>query len=410
MQLVYHLIEHNRYMNFIGIVIVFCIAFLFSQNRTAINKITILKGFCIQFLFALIALKTSLGIIILEKIAGATSALYLFANEGIRFIFGELTDVAGPWGFLFGIQVLPIIIFFSAFTSILFNMGIIQFFVNAISKIIQPFLHITGPESLCAVANAFLGQTEAPLLVRHYLDSMTKSELFVVMVSGMGTISGSLLIVLIAVGLPAKHLLAASVMGIPGTIIIGKILLPETEKIVRRDSKAVIKHDDSNVLDAISTGTREGMMLALNVGAMLIAFISLIAMLNYIILVFISYINTFLLACNVSYQFSTVTIEYMFGIFFSPFAYLMGFSGEEAMLVGSLLGTKVAVNEVIAFGNMQQLGLSTRTIEILTYALCGFSNFSCIGIQIGGIGSLVPSKRKWLAEIGVIRSAWWGPF
>lgn len=401
MQLLAYLAEYNRFMNFFGIIAVLAIAYAFSYKRSAVNFKLVAHGLLIQFLFGAAVLKTGLGRKVLDVVAEYVGKMYLFADEGVGFVFGNLANQTGPWGFIFGIKVLPVIIFFGAFTAILFHYGIIQKAVYAVSKVIRPLMGTTGPETLCAVANSFLGQTEAPLLIRHYLHRMTKSELLVVMVSGMGTISGAILVVFVAMGVPATHLLTASVMAIPGSIVIAKMLLPETKHPDEKDDSVDIESTSDNVLDAISVGTSDGLKLALNVAAMLISFLALLAMLNYILGYGAYKINHIFSALGIALRLPHLSIEMIFGYLFSPFAYCMGFSGQEAIQLGSLLGTKVAVNEVVAFGNMVHMQLSDRAVAIITYALCGFSNFSCIGIQVGGIGALVPEKRKWLSELGL---------
>lgn len=380
-----YLLEHNRYCNIFGIIVILLIAYLFSQKRRHIDFKLVLYGLLIQFCLGFLVLKTDAGNRIISVIADGVTQLYQFADQGSRFVFGNLVDPTGAWGFVFAFRVLPVIIFFGAFMAILFHFGIIQKVVTAVSFIIRPLLGTSGAETLCAIANSFLGQTEAPLLIRHYLKHMTKSEILVVMVSGMGTISGAILVVFAAMGVPAVHLLTSSMMSIPGTILIAKMLLPETEKAeTNRGAQAEIPAETSNVLDAIASGTSDGLQLAMNVAAMLVAFLGLIAFANAIL----------------GSLFST-SLNALFAFIFSPFGYLFGFRGADALAAGELIGTKVAINELIAYGQMVKMGLSDRAVNILTYALCGFSNFSCIGIQIGGIGALVPEKRKWLTELGL---------
>jgi CNT family concentrative nucleoside transporter len=255
---------------------------------------------------------------------------------------------------------------------------------------LQPLLGTSGAETLCAVANSFLGQTESPLLIRHYIKDMTKSEIMLVMISGMGTISGSILVVYAAIGVPIQYLLSASVMAIPATIMISKILYPETEHPkTMRGAQVEIEASTSNALEAISSGTSDGLQLALNVGAMLIAFVALIGL-----------INSILSFVCITLSLPVVSLQSLFGIIFSPFGWLLGLSGTEITAAGELIGIKVSVNEMLAFTQMVGMGLSQRAIALLTYALCGFANFSCIGIQIGGIGALAPSKRAVLSELG----------
>ena len=384
MSLIGYLLEYNRYCNFVGIGFVLFIAYLFSQHRSHINYRLVTYGLLLQFLIGLSVLRTSIGQAIVHALADGVQKLYQFADEGAQFVFGDLVNAQGPWGFIFAIKVLPVIVFFGAFMALLFHFGIIQRIVMAVNYVVRPLLGTSGPETLCAISNSFLGQTEAPLLIKHYLKTMTKSEILVVMVSGMGTISGAILVVFVAMGVPASHLLTASMMAIPSSLLIAKILYPETAKTAHDNSSVDLSSPSSNVFDAISTGTTDGLQLALNVGAMLVSFIALIGL-----------VNALLSSC------CGVTLNTLFSYIFSPFGYLMGFTSDEALAAGQLIGTKVSINEVVAYGEMMQMGLSERTVSILTYALCGFSNFSCIGIQIGGIGALAPEKRKWLTELGL---------
>jgi CNT family concentrative nucleoside transporter len=397
-----YLLEHNRYCNILGILVILFIAFLFSKHKRAISFKLIVSALVLQFVTAYVILKTTIGRTIISTIADAVNKIYLFADEGSTFIFGSLADPAGPWSFIFAVKVLPIIIFFGALMSLLFYLGIVQALVSLVSKVVRPLLGTSGAETLCAISNSFLGQTEAPLLIRNYLGGMTKSEMLVVMVSGMGTISGAILAVFAAMGVPAVHLLTASVMAIPGSIMIAKILYPETEKpATSSGADAMDCSPADNALDAISMGTTDGLQLALNVGAMLIAFISLIALLNYILGAGSQQLNLLFSYFNSSFQLPMLSLNLLFGWLFAPFGYLLGFTGKEALQVGELLGMKVAVNELVAYGQMVSMKLSDRFVNIITYALCGFSNFSCIGIQIGGIGALVPSKRAWLSQLGL---------
>ena len=380
-----YLLEYNRYCNIAGIFVILAIAYFFSQHRSRISHRLVFNGILLQFIIGFFVLKTAVGQYCVNKLADGVTQLYLFADEGSGMVFGKLIDPSGPWGQLFAFKVLPVIIFFGALMSLLFYFGIVQRVVMVINYMVRPILGTTGPETLCAISNSFLGQTEAPLLIRHYLKRMTKSEMLVVMVSGMGTVSGAILAVFVAWGIPAVHLLTASMMAIPGTLVIAKILLPETSKAAEdADAQVTMKSESANAFDAISSGTSDGLQLALNVGAMLISFLALIALIN----AFLGY-------------FIGMSLNVLFGYLFSPFGYLFGFDGAEAMAIGELLGIKVAANELIAYGEMLKMNLSDRAVNIVTYALCGFSNFSCIGIQIGGIGALVPERRAWLAELGL---------
>lgn len=399
--LIDYLFEHHRYLNIVGIGVILGCAFLLSKDRKAINWRLIAHALIMQFAVACIILKTAVGQLVLSKISYYVAKMYECADMGAAFIFGDLSNQFGPWGFIFGFKVLPVIIFFGAITSVLFYLGIVQKVVNAINCIIQPLLGTSGPETLCAITNSFLGQTEAPLLIRNYLSSMSKSELFVVMVSGMGTISGAILVVFAAMGVPIAHLLASSVMSIPATILIAKIIIPDSGDQKHNKVSATMQSQAGNMFDALALGTLDGLSLAVNVGAMLISFVACIALVNYILGFGAYKINELLQVIGVVYRLPLLNLQMIFGYLFAPFAWLLGFTGHTAHQVGALLGTKVAVNEVIAYQTMVNMQLPERVVNIVTYALCGFSNFSCIGIQIGGIGALVPTRRAWLSELGL---------
>ncbi|MBN1549791.1 hypothetical protein JW872_03980 [Candidatus Babeliales bacterium] len=387
-------------MNILGIMVILGVAWSFSKKRSAVNFKLVVQGLLLQFVLAFVALKTSVGKSVIGVIADGVSSLYGFAQAGVSFVFGGVGD--GSLGVIFAFQVLPIIVFFGAFMALLFHIGIVQWVVKGISAVVRPLLGTSGSETLCAISNSFLGQTEAPLLVKNYLASMTKSEMLVVMVSGMATISGSILVVFASMGVPTEHLLSASVMAIPGSLIIAKMLYPETERSkTAKDADVTFESSAGNVLEAISQGTTDGMYLALNVGAMLISFIALIALINSLLALCSDGIGMAYNILGITAAVPTLSLNAIFSYVFAPFSYLLGFTGDEALQVGALLGTKLTVNEFVAYGEMLKTTLSARTISIVTYALCGFSNFSCIGIQIGGIGVLVPSKRSWLSELGL---------
>jgi len=397
-----YFLEYNRYLNILGIAIILFIAWLFSKNRSKINFRLVLSALIMQFITGFIVLKTQIGQTFVGWIASGVKGLYVCADFGISFIFGSLADTSQPWGEIFAVKVLPVIIFFGALMALLFHFGIIQFFVSIISKIIRPILGTSGAETLCAISNSFLGQTEAPLSIRNYLENMTQSEFLLVMISGMATISGALLAIFASFGVPITHLLTSSVMSIPASILIAKILLPETETPATA-SGASVKYEKqtSNMFDAIFAGTTDGMKLALNVGAMLISFLALLFMFNYILGFCSEQMNVLFEYIGIAFRLPHISLNYLFSYLFAPFGYLLGFSGVEALRAGELLGTKVALNEFIAYGELVEMNLSPRTTSIMTYALCGFSNFSCIGIQIGGIGALVPRKRQWLTKFGL---------
>ena len=381
----------GRFVGLIGVGVVFFVAYLFSRHRARIAADVVFKGFMLQVALAYAILCTTTGQQIFAALANGFQKVYQFADQGGAFVFGSLSNPAGPWGFIFGVKVISIIIFFGALMSLLFHLGIVQKVVNVLAFVVRPLLGTSGPETLCAAANSMLGQTEAPLLIKNYLKDMTESEILVVMVSGMATLSGAILAVYGGMGVPMHHLLASSIMAIPGSIIIAKILLPETEKSAAVAASADMKPETKNVLDALSAGTIDGMGLAVNVAAMLISFISMIALINYV-----------LCAGTAAVLGYPVTLNMIFGKLFSVVAYAIGIPVAEIESAGALLGTKLVVNEFVAYVDMVKSGLSERSHIIMTYALCGFSNFSCIGIQIGGIGALVPSKRELLTRLGLL--------
>lgn len=400
--MVSYFIEYNRYMNLVGMAVLVAVAYLFSNNRSAVNRKLVINGLLFQAALAIFVLKTDIGFTLFNTVSLGMSNLYGFAEVGINFVFGSLADPSGPWGVVFAVRVLPIIIFFGAFTSLLFYLGVVQKIVWGLTYLIQPILGTSGAETLCAVANSFLGQTEAPLLIKHYLKNVTRSEMMVVMASGFATVSGSLLAVYASMGVPSLHMLAASVMAIPGSIVMAKILYPETEKSKLEDAaEPEVVSNAANVLDAISMGTTDGLYLALNVGAMLISFLGLIALTNSVLGLVSTFGNYLLPYIGCTYLLPAINLNFIFSYLFAPVSYLMGFVGQEALHVGNLLGIKVTVNEFVAFNSMLSMPLSLRTQAILTYALCSFANFSCIGIQIGGIGVLVPDKRIWLSQLGL---------
>ena len=397
-----YFMEYNRYMNVIGIAVLVLLAYLFSNNRSKVDTKLVRNGLLLQAALAVFVLKTTIGFTIFNSISSGIRHLYNFAEVGINFVFGSLADPSGPWGVVFAIRVLPIIVFFGALTSLLFYCGIIQRVVAGFTYVIRPVLGTSGAETLCAVANSFLGQTEAPLLIKHYLKDMTRSEMMVVMTSGFATVSGSLLAVYASMGVPSLHMLAASVMAIPGSIVMAKILYPETEKSkMTEKAQAEVVSDSANILDAISSGTTDGMYLALNVGAMLISFLGLIALVNALLGCVSTSGHYILPLLGCACELPTLNLNVIFSYLFAPISYLMGFVGQEALHVGNLLGIKITANEFIAFNTMISMPLSIRTQAILAYALCSFANFSCIGIQIGGIGVLVPENRIWLSELGL---------
>ena len=389
--------EYNRYMLFIGIAVILTIAAIFSRHRTKISVSLVASGLALQCAIAFCVLRTTIGNTFISTIASGVQYLYVYAAKGTGFIFGNLSVNQEPWGPVFAIQILPMIIFFGAFMSLLFHFGIVQKVVAGMGAVVRPLLGTSGAETLCAVANSFLGQTEAPLLIRHYLAHMTESEMLVVMVSGMATISGSILAVYASFGVPIKHLLAASVMAIPASIVIAKILMPETEK--RAQEEVAVDHvaqEKGNVFEALASGTIDGLHLTLNVAAMLLSFYAITECINGCLSGISSYANFY-----AGTSFPLLNVKLLFAWLCAPFGYLLGFNGFEALQIGQLIGTKVSLNEFFAYRDLVAMGISDRALILGTYALCGFANFSSIGIQIGGIGALVPSKRGMLTRLSM---------
>ena len=400
----------------LGMFSLLLIAFLFSANRKGIDWKIVIIGLFAQLILAIGVLKISFIQKAFEVVGQGFVKILDFTKAGSEFLLGDMMNVES-FGFIFLFQVLPTIIFFSALTSLLFYLGIIQNVVKIMAIVLTKLLKISGAESLSVAGNIFLGQTEAPLLIKVYLEKMNKSEILLVMIGGMATVAGGVLAAYIGflggndpvLRLEyAKHLLAASVMAAPGAIVISKILYPQTEKI--DDVVSVSKEKiGSNVLDAIATGTTEGLRLAANVGAMLLVFIAFIAMINYGFGKFgaITGLNSIIAAYTPYTQFS---LETVLGIIFSPLMWLIGVASEDMMLMGQLLGIKLAASEFVGYVQLAELKDMTNAVHftydksviMATYMLCGFANFASIGIQIGGIGSLAPGQSKTLSDIGLI--------
>lgn len=386
-----YLIEYNRYMSLVGIAAVIAIAFLCSNNRKKISPRLVITTLFMQCFLALFILHSPIGQMLFKNLAAGFEALYGFAESGARFVFGNLTQASGAWGFIFAIKVVPIIIFFGALLSLLYHCGIVQFFVRFLAFVIRPLLGTSGAETLSVTANSVLGQTEAPLLIKNYLPAMTNSEMFVVMVSGMAHLSGAILAVYGSMGIPIVHLLSSSVMAIPGSFLVAKMLVPETE--IPETMSSHLKtgtRDTSNILDALFKGTVDGVKLAVNIIAMLIAFISLIALADYIL----AATTGFFLA-------EGLTLNVILGKLFYGVAWLIGIPLQDCATAGSLLGQKFVINEFVAYTSLAHAHVLDRTHILMTYALAGFANFSSIGIQIGGIGAICPSKQQTLTQLGM---------
>ena len=404
----------------IGIAVIISIAFLFSEKKSKIPWKIVGIGLLFQIVLAFLILNP-LGISFLEyfrlgfQLLGKVFVAILdFSKAGADFLFGSFLDTE-KHGFLFAFQVLPTIIFFSALTSLLFYLGVIQKIVYYFALTMTKLLNLSGAESLSVAGNIFLGQTESPLMIKAYLAKMSRSELLLVMTGGMATLAGGVLAAYIAfLGgddpnerlIFAKHLLAASFMAAPGAVIISKILIPQTSEI---DSNVEVSKEKigSNVLDAISNGTVEGLKLAVNVASMLLVFIAFLAMANYMLLKIGSFtgLNTIIYDFS-NGQFPELSLQVILGYLFAPLMWLLGVCNEDITIVGRLIGEKLIMTEFIGYislGDLKSAGAFTeeKSITMATYMLCGFANFASIGIQIGGIGSLAPSKRKLLSELGM---------
>lgn len=406
----------NLWRGVLGMISLLIIAFLFSSNKKNIDWKTVGIGLGAQLLIAIGVLKVAFIQKIFEWIGSLFVSILDFTRAGSKFLFEGLVGDMDKFGYIFAFQVLPTIIFFSALTSVLFYLGWIQKLVKVMAWSLAKVLKISGAESLSVAGNIFLGQTEAPLLIKAYLEKMNKSEMLLVMIGGMATVAGAVLAAYIGflggddpvLRLQfAKHLLAASVMAAPGAIVISKILYPQVEE-VNTDLTVSQEKIGSNILDSIANGTTEGLKLAVNVGAMLLVFVAFIAMLNGIFgwIGDVTSINDWI-ASNTSYK--SFSLEFMLGYLFAPLMWLIGVATEDMTMMGQLLGIKLAASEFVGYiqlaelknvSNLMHLNYE-KSIIMATYMLCGFANFASIGIQIGGIGSLAPGQRKVLSEFGM---------
>ena len=399
----------------LGLTSLIFISFLLSNNRKKIQWKTVFISISIQFIIAVLILKISLIQSIFEFVSKFFVRIINYTTSGSSFLFSSLVDQQ-KFTYIFAFQVLPVIIFFSALTSVLYHLGVIQKIVSFLAWILNRFLKITGAESLSLAGNIFLGQTESPILIKSYLGKMTKSQLFIVMVGGMSTVAGSVLAAYI--GLLggndineqlkfSNHLLTASVMAAPGAVAISKIIFPEETKSVKEEIKIETKNKNGNILLSITGGTIEGVKLAVNVGAMLLVFIAFIALLNDIMWV-IGELFNFNGLISESTSFNQFSIEFVLGYLFAPMMWLIGVTYQECAIMGQLLGVKIVSNEFVAFIQLADLKninnsielLSKKSITMATFMLCGFANLTSIGIQIGGIGVLAPAQRKNLSEMG----------
>ncbi|HSK42773.1 MAG TPA: nucleoside transporter C-terminal domain-containing protein [Candidatus Binatia bacterium] len=397
----------SRYAGLLGIIVFLSIAYLFSTNRRAVRMKTVLWGLGLQFLFAWIVIRFTWGQRTLQTAGTAVNKLLAYAFKGSTFVFGNLGYPADPnahlpfldpgssqLGFIFAFQVLPTIIFVSAFFALLYHLGVMQVIIKAMAWVMNRLMGVSGAESLNVAASIFMGQTEAPLTIRPLLPECTKSELMTIMTAGMAHVSGGIMAAYIGYGIKAENLLAAVIMTAPGTILMAKMLVPETEQPKTAGTVEISKeemHKDANILGAIARGTIDGGQLAFNVAIMLISFLALIAMVNGIM----GWTHN-------HFAFFPQSIQKVLGVIFAPVAWLIGVPGKDIGAVGSLLGTRTVINELVAYSDLgaMKAALDPRSVTIATFALCGFANFSSIGIQIGGIGALAPNKRDQLAKLG----------
>jgi len=389
-----------RFTGILGLLTMLVLAWLFSTNRRAIRWRTVIWGLSMQIVFAFLVLKWTLGQSILATVSGAITRMLNYSFAGSQMVFGELGKQHSSLGLIFAFQVLPAIIFISALFAVLYHIGVMQLVIRFFARLMQWTMRVSGAESLNVAASIFMGQTEAPLTIRPFLPGATNSELMTIMTSGMAHVSGGIMAAYILYGIEAQHLLAAVIMTAPGTILIAKMLVPETETpatqgIVKMPEN--IEHKEENLLGAVARGTIDGGQLAFNVAIMLISFLALIALLDGILG------GTHNWLADHHFRYFPTSLDAILGVLFAPIAWLIGIPWHEAPRIGNLLGTRMVLNEIVAYSLLgaQKAALSARSFTIATFALCGFANLSSIGIQIGGIGALAPNRRNDLARLGL---------
>lgn len=370
-----------------GVAFIFLVAFLISNNKKKINWRTVIIGFLIQFIFAFAALKWSVGKYILSRISLGVQSVIDYAKEGISFIFGSLAND----GSIFAVNVLGVIIFISALVSVLYYLGVMQFIIKLIGGGLSKLLGTSKLETISSAANIFLGQTEAPLLIKPYVEKLTESELFTVMVGGLASVSGSILVGYSLLGIPIEYLVSASFMSAPAGLIISKIIIPEIKEAKFNEEIEMVKDDSANIVDAASKGAIDGLGLVLNIAAILLAFVALIALVNGIIGLI-----------GGLFGLGNLSLQSILGYIFAPIAVIIGVPMKEAVIAGSLIGQKIILNEFVAFTNLSEImsTLSLKTIAVVTFSLCGFANISSIAILIGGIGGMAPSRKHDIARLG----------
>lgn len=392
----------GRFTGILGLLAMLGLAYTFSTNRKAIRPKTVAWGLGLQFVFALFVLRLEFGRRLFQLAGDYVNRLLSYAFVGSEFVFGDLGKQGSHLGFFFAFQVLPTVIFIAAFFAILYHFGVMQIIIRLFAWVMTRVMGASGAESLDVAASIFMGQTEAPLTIRPFLNDLTQSELMTVMTAGMAHVSGGIMAAYIAFGIEPKHLLSAVIMTAPGTLLMAKMLVPETEQpktagrvVMSEEEQEAEKHE--NLLGAVSRGTTDGLHLALNIAAMLISFLALIALLNGIM----GGLHNGLAHLGVTWFPSS--LQQVFGVIFAPIAWLIGIPWHDCPIIGNLLGTRMVLNELVAFSQLgpQKAMLDPRSFTIATFALCGFANLSSIGIQIGGIGALAPNRRGDLARLGL---------
>jgi len=392
----------GRFTGILGLLTMLGLAYAFSTNRRAIRLKTVAWGLGLQFAFAVFVLRVEAGRRVFQKAGDVVNRLLGYAFVGSQFVFGDLGKQGSHLGFYFAFQVLPTIIFIAAFFAVLYHYGVMQFVIRIAAWIMTRVMGASGAESLNVAASIFMGQTEAPLTIRPFLPDLTRSELMTVMTSGMAHVSGGIMAAYIAFGIEPKHLLSAVIMTAPGTLLMAKMLVPETEQ-PKTAGRVVMSEDEEktekeeNLLGAVARGTTDGLHLALNIAAMLISFLALIALANGIL----GGVHNWLAGHGVVWF--PASLEQIFGVLFAPIAWVIGIPWRDCGTIGNLLGTRMVLNELVAFSMLgpMKAALDPRSFTIATFALCGFANLSSIGIQIGGIGALAPNKKSELARLGI---------
>ncbi len=406
----------EKFTGFIGIFIILGLAFLLSNNRKAINYKLVVTGLLLQSILAIFILKVPLGQLIFKKLADFINLILDFSDKGSEFVFGPLMQkelLVKAFGegndFVFIFKVLPTIVFITSLVSILYHYGVIQKLISVVAKIVHRLMHVSGSEALSNISSVFVGQVEAQILIKHYVPTMTKSELLASMSGSLACIAGGVMAVYIGLGIPAEYLLTASAMAIPGALVISKIVYPETEESKTKDSITLdVEKNTVNFVDAIAHGASEGLKISLNVVAMIISFIAIVKMVDY----FIGFTGTVFANMGISLGFigldiNSLSLKDIFGSIFSLVAWTMGVPWADAHTVGSLMGTKLVINEFVAYLDLMPIIsgstnvlLSDKSILISTFALCGFANFGSVAVLVGGIGQLAPNRRQDIARLG----------